>query len=76
MRNIFNTGNRESLEEIKQRAWREHGMLVVDVDKDNLTAEQRETMRIVGRRRYGLRREEINEKRAQRQKAEAIWTNR
>ncbi len=73
MRGIFNTGSRESVEEIKQRAWRENGMLVIDVDKDNLTAEQREILRMVGRRRYGLRRAEIDAKRQNNLKAHALW---
>lgn len=73
MRGIFNTGTRETVEEIKQRAWREQGMLVIDVDNDNMTEHQRQALLTLGRRRYGLRREEINEKRANRQKAQALW---
>lgn len=47
---------RESAEEVKKRAWREYGMLVVNVDHPNLKWDDREMLKQVGAKLYGPRR--------------------
>ncbi|MCC7253829.1 hypothetical protein [Hyphomicrobium sp.] len=47
---------REPAEETKQRAWREYGLLVVDVETANLTWDAREYLRVIGAKLYGPRR--------------------
>lgn len=46
---------RETAEETKRRAWREHGMLVVSIDHPNLTWDARELLQQLGNRLYGGR---------------------
>lgn len=40
-------------EAIKTRAWREDGILVLSLDDQELTAMDREFMKLIGNRRYG-----------------------
>jgi hypothetical protein len=54
----FAPNSRETAPETKARVWREYGLLVVDVDKDQLTWDQREMLRIIGRKMFGPRRGE------------------
>lgn len=49
---------KESPEETKRRAWREYGMLVVNVDTDFLTWEAREYLKAIGAKLYGPRKEQ------------------
>jgi hypothetical protein len=46
---------REPVEDTKRRAWREHGMLVVNVESDQLSWDQREILRQVGMKLFGPR---------------------
>lgn len=54
----FAPNTRETAPETKARVWREYGLLVVDVDKDQLSWDQREMLRVIGRKMFGPRREE------------------
>ncbi len=47
---------RETAEETKRRVWRDHGMLVVDPERDPLTWDAREFLKAIGARLYGPRR--------------------
>ncbi len=44
--------------ETKERVWRLYGKLVIDVDKDQLTWDQREMLRAIGTKMFGPRRQE------------------
>ncbi|TAI67603.1 hypothetical protein [Bradyrhizobium sp. Leo170] len=52
----FAPNTRETPLETKVRVWREYGLLLVDVDKDQLTWDQREMLRAIGRKMFGPRR--------------------
>lgn len=47
---------RETAEETKRRVWREHGIVVVDPDKDQLPWEDKEIVKMIGKKLYGPRR--------------------
>lgn len=46
---------RDSAEEVKRRAWRDHGMLVVSADDPDLKWDTREMLKQLGDRKYGPR---------------------
>lgn len=52
----FLPNTRETAEEVKARVWKEHGMLVVDVEKVPATWDVREMLKQLGERLYGQRR--------------------
>ena len=54
----FIPNSRETALETKGRAWREHNMLVINVESDQLTWDQREMLRVIGRKMFGPRRQE------------------
>ncbi|MCK1577835.1 hypothetical protein [Bradyrhizobium sp. 174] len=54
----FAPNTRETAPETKQRVWKEYGVLVVDVDRDQLSWDQREMLRVIGRKMFGPRRGE------------------
>lgn len=47
--------NDEQLHDVKLRAWREHGILVVRVDEDALNWTEREQVNQLGGKLYGKR---------------------
>lgn len=53
----FSPKAREVPQETKERVWREYGLLVVDVDKETLTWDQREMLRHIGFKLFGPRRQ-------------------
>lgn len=48
---------RETADETKARAWREYGVLVVDVESAPLAWDNRELLKAIGEKLYGPRRE-------------------
>lgn len=52
----FLPNTRETAEEVKRRVWQQHGMLVVHPEKDALTWDAREFLKVIGRKLYGPRR--------------------
>lgn len=54
----FAPNTRETPLETKQRVWREYGLLLLDVDNDTMTWDQREMVRAMGRKMFGPRRNE------------------
>lgn len=48
---------RETAEETKRRAWREYGVLVVDIEAAQLTWDAREYLNVIGAKLYGPRKE-------------------
>ena len=54
----FAPNTRETAPEIKDRAWREYGVLAVDIENDQLSWDEKELLRSIGRRMFGPRRGE------------------
>lgn len=52
----FLPNTRETAEETKRRVWQQHGMLVVDPEKDQLPWDAREFLKSIGAKLYGPRR--------------------
>ena len=51
-------GHRRSPDQVKREGWREQGLLAVSVDDERLSWPERELVRQLGERLYGIRNEE------------------